>query len=220
MTKISSTSSIRSKRIHSSFVERTRTLGNRPSAVDPVNPVTPVTNNINYSSANHLMASDAFYDKLEELEKEYLNFYHSERNLQKAIEDIREDMDLDIKHMKNLIDKYNKTILSLENFDKQLGTNHINNIKDILKKYESNLDGIGIYIDEDKLLKINENEFKDTLINAKNNIDEILHPIRNMVLKLYREFRNIKVPNKDNLESKYTDFPNGSYNGILLDKKS
>lgn len=220
MPKIPATSSIQSKRIHSSFVERTRTLGERATSVDPVNPVTPVENETAYSSANHLMSSDAFYEKLEELKKEYLDFYHNERNLKEAIEQIEENIDLDLKHMKNLINKYNKAMLSLEHFDKQLETNHKNNIKIILKQYESNLNKIGIYIIENKLLELDEYEFKSALINSKNNLDELLNPIRYMILQLYKEFRNIQIPNRESLDVKYEELTHNDYSGIILDKKS
>lgn len=220
MTKISSTSSLRSKRIHSSFVHRTRTLIDRASPVDPVNPVTPVTNNISYSSANHLMSSDAFYDKLETLEKEYLNFYHQERNLQKTVDAIEENMDLDIIYMKNLIDKYNKTTSALKSFDQQINTNHSKGIKNILNQYKFHLNNMGIYIVEDNKLKLKEEVFKENLIESKDNLKQGFNPIREMILKLYKRFRNIKGPDKEDIESKYNDLSNRDYRGIIMDKES
>ena len=132
MVKISSKSSMKSKRIHSSYIQRNRVIRGSSSTVDPVDPVTPVINDISYSSANHLMSSDAFYDKLEELTKEYLNFYHQERNLKKAIDAIEENMDVDLIYIIDLVDKYNNTSKALKNFDKQIHTNHSENIKNIL----------------------------------------------------------------------------------------
>ena len=220
MAKISPASSVRSKRIHSSFVERTRTLGERPTSVDPVNPVTPVKNNINYSSANHLMSSDAFYEKLEILQKEYLNFYHQERNLHKAVDALEENMDLDILYIKNLLDKYNKTARALRKFDKEIRTNHSEKIKNILNEYKSDLNNMGIYIMEENLLELSEEEFKNNLVKSKYNLREEFKPIRQMILKLYKGFRNIKGPDKDDLDRRYSDINSGDYSGIIMDAES
>ena len=218
MSKIRPTSSIRSKRIHSSFVERTRTIGERASAVDPVTRVTPVANEVAYSSANHLMSSDSFYEKLENLEKEYLNFYHQERNLQKAIDAIEEDMDLDIKYMKNLIDKYNKTALALEKFDLEINTNHSGAIGKILNEYDIALSNMGIFILEDNILELDEEIFKKNLLASKDNLKVAFEPIRRMILKLYKGFKNIKGPDKEDLDSRYSDFPNRNYSGMIMDE--
>lgn len=218
MSKIRPTSSIRSKRIHSSFVERTRTIGERASAVDPVTRVNPVANEVAYSSANHLMSSDSFYEKLESLEKEYLNFYHQERNLQKAVEAIEEDMDLDIKYIKNLIDKYNKTALALLHFDLEINTNHSEGIKNILNEYNIALNNMGIYMIEDNRLELDEDLFKKNLLASKDNLKLAFEPIRKMILKLYKRFRNIKGPKKEDLDYKYSDFPNRDYSGMIMDE--
>lgn len=218
MSKIRPTSSIRNKRIHSSFVHRTRTLGARATSVDPVNPVNPVENQIAYSSANHLMSSDAFYDKLENLEREYLNFYHQERNLQKAIDAIEENMDLDIVYMKNLIDKYNRTAIALKHFDKEINTNHSQGINDILIQYKSDLNHIGIYLVEDNRLEIDEEIFKESLLTSKDNLSKAFNPMRTMILRLYKRFRNIKGPDREDLESKYNDLSNRDFSGIIMDK--
>lgn len=220
MSKISPSSSIRSKRIHSSFVHRTRTLGNRTSAVDPVNPVNPVANNVTYSSANHLISSDVFYDKLENLAREYLNFYHNERNLYKAIQLIEEDINLDIKHIKNLIDKYNKTALALKHFDIEINTNHSQKIKDILDEYNVDLNNIGIYVIRDNKLELDEELFKNNLVQSKDNLKQAFNPMRKMILKLYKSFRNIKGPSREDLDSKYNEFSNMDYSGIIMDEES
>ena len=220
MVKISSKSSIKSKRIHSSYIQRNRVIRGSSSTVDPVDPVTPVINDISYSSANHLMSSDAFYDKLEELTKEYLNFYHQERNLKKAIDAIEENMDVDLIYIIDLVDKYNNTSKALKNFDKQIHTNHSENIKNILYEYESDLNNMGIFIIENNQLVVDEDLFKINLIKSKDNFNDEFKPMRRMILKLYKNFRNIKGPDREILDSKYDDFPNRDFSGIIMDKES
>lgn len=219
MTKISSTSSVSKGRIHNSFVHRNKSV-NRAASVEAVNSVNPISNNTNYSSSNHLMSSDAFYDKLEELKREYLNFYHHERNLEKTIVEIKEDEYSHIEHMKDLIDKYNRAILALSSLDKHLNTNHTDRIKSILWEYTRHLNAIGLYIVRDKELEINEEIFNNNLIDSKDNIIALFRPIKSMILTLYKGFKNIKGPKEETLEQKYQNFNNLHYSGILLDKKS
>ena len=129
MTKINSTGSIAKQRLYASLAERNRTIVNKASSVDAITPVNPVQNNTTYSSANHLMTSDLLYDKLEELKKDYLDFYNNERNLHKAIDEMSLVEEIQLEMMKNLLNKYNKAIISLSHFDRQLRTNNVGNIK-------------------------------------------------------------------------------------------
>ena len=219
MRKISSSNTIRAKRIHSSFVERNRIVIGKASGVDAVDPVPPVRNEVSYSSANHLIASDQFYDKLEKLKKEYLKFYNSERNLKQAVDEIEGEEEIDFKHIKNLINKYNKTILALENLDKRVGGKNISDIKKILIEYSIDLNNIGIYRVRDKELQIDENTFKNSLLDSKDNLDELLDPIREFILKLYRRFINIKEDDPRDwqygYEEEYID-----RSGLILDDKT
>lgn len=219
MRKISSSNSLNAQRIHSSFVERNRIVVGRASGVDAVSPVPPVKNEISYSSANHLMASDQFYYKLEKLKKEYLKFYHSERNLKDAIDEIEDNDDISFEHIKNLVNRYNKTILSLENLDRRMGGENISNIKNLLMTYSVALSNIGIYRVRDKELEIDETRFKDSFINSKDNLDELLNPIKGFIIRLYRSFINIKEENPSELEYAYEeDFVGKS--GLILDSKT
>ena len=220
MTRISRNSSIEKKRIHSSFVYRNKTVIDRASSVEAVTPVNPVFNNINYSSANHLMYSDTLYDNLVNLRNEYLNFYHHERNLHKAIEKIEKDESIPIDDMNNLIHKYNMAIRALSSFDIHLRTNFTENIKNIIHEYEGNLNKIGISIINEKELRVNENHFKDILLSSKDDLDKLFTPIRSMILKLYRGFINIKGPYREHYDDKYPDIIPGDNSGMVLDKKS
>lgn len=220
MTRISRTSSIEKRRVHSSFVRQNRKVIDRASSVEAVTPVNPVFNNINYSSANHLMYSDTLYDNLIQLKNEYLNYYHHERNLQKAIDEIKEDNLIPIERMADLIAKYNMAIKALNNFDIHLRTDFTNTIKDIIHEYEPDLNNIGISIVRKKELEINEIDFQNSLVQTQDKGLELFQPIKNMVLKLYKGFRNIKGPYKEGYDNKYPDIIQEDTSGMVLDKKS
>lgn len=220
MVRINSTPSIAKQRIHASFVERNRTVVNRASSVEPVNPVNPVQNNIGYSSANHLMTSDLLYDKLEDLKRDYLDFYNHERNLHRTIEEMDLDEEIQLEIMKNLLDKYNKAIISLSHFDQQLRTNNVGKIKEIILEYSIPLNDLGIYIVRENQLGINEERYMKNLMIDKEERKTLFRPLRHMILLLYREFRNIKGPYKENFDDKYPEFPEGDNSGMVLDAKS
>lgn len=220
MTRISRTQSIEKRRIHSSFVHRNKTVIDRASSVEAVTPVNPVFNNINYSSANHLMYSDTLYDNLIELKNEYLNFYHHERNLQQSILEIDEENLISIEKMKNLIDKYNMAINALSSFDLHLRTNFTEEIKNIIQEYEFDLNKIGISIVRGKELDIDQMAFKNSLIQVQDDGLKLFKPIKGMILKLYRGFRNIKGPYKEGYDDKYPHIVEGDNSGMVLDERS
>ncbi len=220
MKKVSSTSnSLGAQRIHSSFVERNRIVVGKASSVDAVTPVAPVKNEVAYSSANHLMASDQFYEKLEKLKKEYINFYRNERNLKNAVDAMENDNDINFENINNLINKYNKTVLALENLDKRMGGENISKIKDILIEYSLHLDKIGIYRIREKELEIDKIKFKDSIKDSKDDLDRLLNPLREFIVKLYLSFIDIKEENPSELEYSYEDdFIRKS--GLILDSKT
>lgn len=220
MTRINSTPSIAKQRLYASLAERNRTIVDRASPINAVDPVHPVQNNISNSSANHLMTSDLLYDKLEELKKDYLDFYNNERNLHKAIDEMSLDEEIQLEMMKNLLDKYNKAIISLSHFDQQLRTNNVKMIMDIILEYSIPLNDLGIYIVQDMELDIDEEKYKNNLIDTKDNRKSLFKPIRHMILLLYRAFRNIKGPYKEDFDNRYNEFPLEDKSGMVLDSRS
>lgn len=219
MSKISSSTSIRSKRMHSNFGEQNRIVLNRADVVTPVDPVKPVKNETSYSSGNYLYASDQFYEKLEKLRREYLNFYHSERYLKEAIDEISDTSVIDYSNIKNLIDRYNHTILALDIFDKHISSDNASAVKATLDAFSKDLNKIGIYIVREKELEINEIKFKDSLIASKDNLDPLLSPIRQFVLQVYRAFIEIRQKSPSHLDNIYDD-EYVEKAGMILDNKA
>lgn len=219
MTRISKSSSIEKRRIHSSYVHRNKVV-ERASSVEAITPVNPIFNNVNYSSANHLMYSDTLYDNLMELKYEYLNFYHHERNLHKAIQAIEKDNLIPMENLNNLIDKYNKAIRALTSFDIHLRTNFAESIRNIIKEYEKDLKNIGISIVDEEELKLDEMIFKNMLIQSQEDLNELFEPIRSMIIRLYKGFRNIQGPYREHFDDKYPDLIPRNTSGMVLDEKS
>ena len=219
MSKIRSTSSIEKKRLHTNYVQRTREV-KRADIVERVSPITRIENDVSSPSVNHLMYSDTLYDSLMELKREYLNYYHHERNLQDAIEVIQNDLDIPLEHIVNLIEKYNAAIVSLEDFDFTLRTSHSGRIKDLVSTYDEDLNKLGISINEKSRLELNEKKFKDYLLWADSNMDTAFTSMKQLILKLYKEFKNIRGPYKDEFDHRYDDILPDDYQGNIFDKKS
>lgn len=224
MSKISSTSKIHKSRIHNNYVERNHRVTGAKS-VNRVNPIDSIENNAGYSSGNYLYATDAFYDKLEKLSKEYKRFYHREKDLEQAIEDMDSNSDKLLECMTILVEKYNKAITALQSLEDEIGTNNSLTIKDILLSYQAELNDVGISIINDINLSINKETFLEQVINKDDILNTLFRPIRGMITKLYKVFRNISIPNKEAMEKQYNEihadgFSERDYSGLLMDVKS
>ena len=209
-------SSVKKARIHTSFVDRNTSVG-RTDAVESIAPVKKIYNASYYSSENHLMIYDDFYDNLKELRNEYKSFYHDEQLLEKAIDNFDKDNDELLKNMKELIGKYNNAIKSLESFDNVFETNHVQKIQNLLLKFEKQLDNLGICISNTYELMLKEDIFIKKIQSNENALDFLFEPTKGLILKIYYTFKSIKIPKKTAIESKYDDI---AYTGMILDNKT
>lgn len=214
--KISNSSSLKKNRIHSSYVDRNTTINNT-SPVESIDPINPIENQSAYSSANHLLSYDIYYDTLKDLKEEYRKFYHDEQLLEKAIEDFDENRDAMLNNMNELISKYNNAISSLESFDQVFNTNNVKNIVDILHDFKGPLNNLGISIINNKELAIDDNIFIEKIEDSNKALDFLFQPAKGLILKIYYAFKSIKVPRKKSLDKEYN---NTNYTGMLLDSKS
>lgn len=215
MTSVSRVSRTK-KRVHNSFVERSREIMNT-NGVDRVSPSERTHNNTNNPSANHLIASDEFYDNIRRLKEEYYSFYHDEMKLEKAIKNFQSDKEYISKNMEELLKRYNMALKSLEILDNEFETDHNKRIKNIVKQYKQSLLKLGIEINDNDRLDIDINKFISFIEKSKDLENEI-NPVRELILKLYKNFKSIKVP-KDNSFDTYNN-EEIEYSGVLIDKKS
>ena len=203
-------------RAHNSAVNRltsTVTTG----AVTAVDPVDPMKNNTKFLSYNSLLASDEFYDKLSKLQKEYKRFYHDQQELEKALKDMSENSDALIENLRKLVEKYNLAMQSLKMFDLYFNVNNRKNIEDIMDEFRDNLKDIGIEVSEDGTLKLYEFKFKRSVTKSNDAIKFLFRPIKGLIIKIHRAFRNIRVPEE---EVAYFEYGGRAYNGLFTDVKA
>lgn len=202
-------------RNHNSVVNRMTNIGAN-SAVTRVDPVDPISNNPALISYNSLMASDQFYDKLDELQEEYRRFYHDQQELEKALENMDERKECLCDNLKELVEKYNLALSSLKKFDEQFGTNHRIKIEELLKEFRGNLSNIGVTITENAILEFNEVKFKDSVRESSDALKFLFRPIRGLVIKLHRAFKNINIPKDEGFNYKNEEI---NYRGMITDEE-
>ncbi|AKL94832.1 hypothetical protein CACET_c13670 [Clostridium aceticum] len=219
MTRTTKVSSVANRRIHNLYVDRVRSVS-RTEETEAVEPVGKVKNQTAFPSANYLMVSDAFYENLEELKKEYKKFYHDHRKLEEAIKELNYHDDQFLDHMKNLIEKYNSAMNSLKTLDKALGTNRMREIEEILEAFEDALRDIGITLNEEKEMNMEEDIFVKKIGDYSNTLTFLFEPVKGMVIRLYKAFKNIKLPSKNPVNKQYDGFIDGDVSGMLMNEKS
>ncbi|WP_156778774.1 hypothetical protein [Clostridium formicaceticum] len=219
MTRTTKVSSVANRRIHNLYVDRVRSV-NRAEGTEAVGPVDKVKNQTAFPSAGYLMMSDTFYENLEELKREYKKFYHNHRKLEEAIKELDYHDDQFMEHMKNLIEKYNDAINSLKMLDKVLGTNHIRGIEEILEIFRDPLAEIGITINEEKEMVMEEEVFAKKVKDYSNTLTFLFEPVKGMVIRLYKAFKNIKHPSKNAINKQYDGPVDGEVAGMMINEKT
>lgn len=212
-------SSVAGSRIHNSYIDRVKSVKGA-TTIEGVEGIDSIKNQTSYASANYLIASDYFYENLKSLKKEYNSFYHHHEKLEKAIKNLEENDEKLVEHMQELIEKYNIAIVSLKDLDKVLNTNYKNEIKNIIDVFKEPLKTIGIDVDAEYKMSMEKETFIEKIEISRDPIRFLFEPIKGMIIKLYKAFKNIKYPSKKVITKEYTDIVADDFSGLLLDKKS
>lgn len=203
------------QRVHDNVVER-MTVVRGANMVNPVDRVDPVAND-SRTAYNFLTGSDEFYDKLKNLRKEYESFYHDQQELEKAIKELEYD-DSIVENMGKLVENYNNAIESLKSFDYDFGTSYYSRIVNIINDFKVELFRIGIIRGSDNKLIYDKEKFKEKLNESDDAFKFIFEPVKGLIIRLYKAFKNIKIPKfEEELEGKYREHMD--YEGIILDEK-
>jgi hypothetical protein len=202
-------------RINNMLVNQTSQT-NQIHSIQPIRKIEKIHNYAFQSSKNNFFGSSHFYEHLKKLKEEYLHFYRVQQELESTFKKIiyspHEDF---IVMIKELISKYNKAIISLKDFDNDFNTSYCQNIHDILLSYQSNLEKIGITIQKDTTLSINEKVCLTAVKNNNNDIEFLFTNKNGFIKKLYYAFKEIKLPKYD--KDPYHISPKDSH--LIIDEK-
>lgn len=167
-------------------------------SIRPIRKIEKIHNYAFQSSNNNFFGSSHFYEHLKKLKEEYLHFYRAQQELENTLKKFIYSTHKDfIVMIKELISKYNKAIISLQDFDLDFNTSYCKNIHAILLSHESNLEKIGITIQKDTTLSIDERICFHALKNNKNDIAFLFTNKNGFIKKLYYAFKEIKLPTYD-----------------------
>ncbi|TCO80069.1 hypothetical protein [Marinisporobacter balticus] len=190
------------KKISSSNKARINTMYvNRNTVINQVNPISPIKkinkmyNQSFQSSQNNFFSTSNFYDHLKKLKEEYFYFYKVQQELEYTLKEfIHTDYKDLIAMIRDLVYRYNKSIISLKNLDTSFDTNYCQSIQIILSSYKLPLEKIGINIQNDYQLSLDESTLRSILRDNRNAIQFLLNTKTGFIRKLYNAFKNIKLP--------------------------
>lgn len=173
-------------------------LVNTVSKVDKVEKIRPSTNNTN--SDNFTLSNTHFYDKLKRAKKGYDKFYIKEQQIdttyiskEKEPNQNSNDEYIELlKTIKNLIVKYNMSILYIKKLDIRSGEYYIRRISSILLENQNNLSLIGITLNKEYLLEIDEKKFNSNINENKEYVYSFFDLDNGLIKKIHNEFKNIK----------------------------
>lgn len=190
-------SSANRTRVYTMYVDRNTQIG-KIDGIKPINRSATVNNNSFQSSENTYLSTSGFYEQLKALKEQYHDYYRTERDFEETIEGItKEDHEDLLSVIKNLVEKYNHAITSLQEFDHHFGTQHAKTIYSILLLHKPQLYKMGITFDRSFHLFINESVLIPCLKNRENITDFLFDMKNGFIFKIYRSFKEIKLPNKE-----------------------
>ncbi|AOT68555.1 hypothetical protein [Geosporobacter ferrireducens] len=200
-------SSANRTRVYTMYVDRNTEVG-KIDGVKPVNKISKISNKNFQSSDNTFLSTSSFYEQLRALKEQYHAYYQAERDLEETIETFKNEEHEDILTViKSLIKKYNSAIASLQDFDHRFGTQHAKTVYSIVLLHKPQLYKIGITFDRNFHLFLNETVLIQSLKDHKNITNFLFDTKNGFISKIYRSFKEIKVPNKEKYSHPSIDLP-------------
>ena len=200
-------SSANRARVYTMYVDRNTQIG-KIDSVKPVNKSATVNNNSFQSSDSTYLSTSSFYDQLRAVKEQYHTYYQAERALEETIETFKGEEDEDLLTViKSLVKKYNHAITSLQDLDHSFGTQHAKTIYAIVLFHKPQLYKMGITFDRSFQFFLNEAVLIPNLKNRKSITDFLFDTKNGFVSKIYRSFKEIKVPHKETYGSSSLDPP-------------
>lgn len=210
MKTVDRTSKIKSL---STYKKKSHSTYGRGNAVSPVRPIKATANN---SKQLHPELIEKVYEKLQNLKDEYRAFYKEEQELESLLAGICLDCDEFIAQLIKVFESYNKSIDTLNDFDKAFKTNYLDTIKEVISKYEDELVDINVFIEPDGKIRFYRTRLKKIFSDSPNKFDFVFKNDSNLIMKLYMAFHIIKAVVPEEASEQISSSEN---HGILIDTK-
>ncbi|MDE5412610.1 hypothetical protein [Alkalihalobacterium chitinilyticum] len=215
MNRITRISSLRANRIRANYVNRMS--AQHVSKIEPLAPVEKGKNNSEQPSENYLDSYDRYYEKLNELKKEFKTFYHREQELLAAINDLDSHQQKIVKHTDNLISKYNQALKALYSFDQAVSGQHVINVRQTLQTFHLEMKQLGIKEDELGYLYFEPKRFVNFIRNDESNFEELLIQFRQLIIESYKSLTKIRINNEQNNPYEAKPF---EYKGLIIEEET
>lgn len=215
------TSSINSSRIHNMYVHR-NTVVSTASKVSSVDKVNPVENSTFFSSGNFLYYSDAFYENIEEFQKNYKKFYNNQVKLNQLSKFLskKENYKFDyiddiVRIISTLCKKFNNAMNSLRDMEKDLSINLHEPIIELVFSQQHYLSRIGVLMTNDYNINFNIDVLKNNYFYNKNLVLFFLNNKIDFIRNLSNHFKEIHV----SMNEFYNSINKEKLNKSIIDKK-
>lgn len=216
MSRISRINNLRANRIRTNYVNRLD-RGSHINRVEPLNPVEKQRNELEQPSENFLNSFEHYYSKFHELKKEFHKFYHHEKELLDAIQNLDEHHQKITKYTDDLVEKYNHALKSLADFDLVAGTQHVEYVRDVLRSFSKQLNEIGVTENEFGFLDFQPKIFAEFIAKDPKMVEETLSQLKTMIIQCYKSFTKIHVKNQRKNPYEQQPF---QYKGLLIEEES
>ncbi|MFV8827371.1 hypothetical protein [Alkalihalobacterium sp. APHAB7] len=215
MNRITRVSSLRANRIRANYVNRMS--AQHVSKIEPLAPVEKGKNNSEQPSENYLDSYDRYYEKLNDLKKEFKTFYHREQELLTAINDLDIHEQKIVKHTDNLITKYNQALQALYSFDQAVSGQHVINVRQTLQTFQSEMKQLGIHENELGYLSFEPKSFVNFIRNDESNFEELLIQFRQLIIESYKSLTKIRISNAQINPYEPKPF---EYKGLIIEEET
>lgn len=147
------------------------------------------------ASNNYLLSSEYFYENMKKgvYRRKKEEVVAQEEELKKQMKESLESSNQEVLNViKNLVEKYNHTMAALMKSDLTNKDIYIRNIVKTVTLYNKTLNDLGIILQRDHLLNIDENKFVRNISKSKNYIDLLFDYEKGIIKKIYESFKLIK----------------------------
>ncbi|WP_216828310.1 hypothetical protein [Alkalihalobacterium elongatum] len=215
MNRITRVSSLRTNRIRANYVNRMN--AQNVNKIEPLAPVEKGKNNTEQPSENYLNSYDHYYEKLNDLKKEFKTFYHQEKVLLRAIQDLDIHEQKLIKQTDNLISKYNQTLKALYSYDQTVSGQHVRNVRQTLQPFQSEMEQLGITEDPQGFLFFLPRKFIKFIQSDETDFEELLIKFRQLIIESYKSLTKIRIKNQTANPYEATPF---EYKGLIIEEET
>ncbi|SHJ76269.1 hypothetical protein [Tepidibacter formicigenes] len=161
---------------------------NKVNKIDKVKPI-----NNNKFSENFILSSSSFYNKMKNFQENNNVFIKSQKEPKKDVSKNLTEEDLELlQAIKNIVNTYNESILFFKNLNIYTGEYHIKRISNIIIQNQVKLSSIGIIINKEYFLQLNEDILKYKIVENKKYIHSLFDLDNGIIKRILDKIKSEK----------------------------